>query len=149
MARVARRRLSLAAVLVVVASCGGPAIPTPPRPTPVQDPEALVRAYYARVAREDLRGVLALFAATPQLQEPFSDGGTPTVHRGYREVAEFFAEAFARSDEHVVPEYVDVRGRDVFVGWSLSSRSGEGYSGVAWFRLQNGLIERLQLRRRE
>ena len=140
--------LGLASVLLVT-SCGGPAIPPQPRPTPMADAEALVRAYYERVREEDVARVMALFTASPELTEPFSDPGDTTVRRGYAEVAEFFAEAFDRTDDHVVPEFVDVRGDDVIVGWSASSRAGEGYSGMAWFRVRRGLIDRLQIRRRE
>lgn len=145
----AARALALLLGSLLGGGCGGPAIPAPPRPRPIADAETLVRAYYDRVNAEDLPGLLALFVAEPTLVEPFSDPGEATTRRGYRQVARFYAEAFARGEDRVVPEFVEVRGADAIVGWSLASRAGGGYSGLAWFRTRRGLIERLELRRRE
>jgi ketosteroid isomerase-like protein len=135
--------------IALVVACGGPRIPPPPRPVAIPDPEQLVGAYYRRVNAEDLEGVLALMVREPVLTEPFSHPPQREAHRGYRGVAEFFANAFRSRDDQIVPEYIRASGNSVEAGWSLQGSDGTGMSGVSHFAVTGGQISSVDIEIRE
>lgn len=144
------RTLVLAAAFATLPlACGGAPVPPPPRPVAIADPEQLVTAFYHRLNAEDLEGILALMVREPELVEPFSRPDSPTVHRGYRAVGEFFSQAFRTRDDQVVPEYIRAEAGGVSVGWSMQGSDGTGMSGTTHIDVRNGQIARVVIEQRE